>query len=78
LRHSTAGRTLADILDYFAAILRGAGPDLDGPPLESFPSSQQLRRVLERRTEALERAEVEWRRLPWDEQERLAPPDELG
>jgi hypothetical protein len=68
---------LATILDYFASILRGAWPDPDGPAIETFPSLDLCRRVLESQAEALERAEEEWQRLPPDERERVPQPAEL-
>ena len=71
-------QALADVLDHFAGLLRGSWPDPDGPPLELFPSASQIRRVLERRVEALGQAGDEWRRLPDEAREHLAPPDELG
>jgi hypothetical protein len=70
-------RELADVLDYFAGILRGRRPDPDGPALEALPSAWRVRRLLERRAEAAEQVEAEWRRLPTEAQEQAASPDEL-
>jgi hypothetical protein len=69
---------LAGMLDHFAAILRGSWPDLDGPPLESFLSTYQIISILDSRTDALERVEEEWRRLPVEERVQLPAPDELS
>jgi hypothetical protein len=67
---------LAELLDYFAGQLRGARPDLDGPPLESCPSPFQVRRALARRDRALLAVEAEWERLPGEWKESLPPPGE--
>jgi hypothetical protein len=68
---------LAEVLDYFAAVLRGARPDPDGPPLEALPSGSRVRRLLERRAEAADLVEAEWRRLPAEAQEQAASPAEV-
>jgi hypothetical protein len=70
-------QALADVLDYFAAILRGARPDPDGPPLEALPSAGRVRRLLERRFEAAGQVEDEWGRLPPEARAALPSPDDL-
>jgi hypothetical protein len=39
---------LAEVLDHFAGVLRGARLGPDGPPLEALPSSARVRRLVER------------------------------
>jgi hypothetical protein len=68
---------LAEVLDYFAGVLRGARLGPDGPPLEALPSFYRLRRLLERRAEAAEDIEAEWGWLPAEAREALPAPDDL-
>ena len=68
---------LAEVLDHFAAVLRGARPDPDGPPLEALPSAWRVRRLLDRRFEAAGQVEDEWARLPPEAREALPSPDDL-
>ena len=68
---------VAEVLDYFADILRGRRPDPDGPALEQFPSAGQVRRAFDRRTDCLAAAEEAWHRLSHDEKEHLTPEDSL-
>jgi hypothetical protein len=68
---------LADVLDHFAGVLRGARPDPDGPTLEALPSAWRVHRLLERLAQAVELVDAEWRRLPGEAQEQAASPDEL-
>ena len=39
---NTEALGLAEVLDYFAGVLRGARLGPDGPPLEALPSSDDL------------------------------------
>jgi hypothetical protein len=71
-----AARALAVLLDYFADQLRGARPDPAGPPIESCPSSFQVRQALARRERARLAVEREWERLPAEWKESLPPPGE--
>jgi hypothetical protein len=68
---------LAEVLDSFAGLLRGARPDPDGPTLEAFPSAYRLRHLLDRRFEAAGQVEDEWGRLPPVAREALPSPDDL-
>jgi hypothetical protein len=70
-------RALAEVLDYFAGLLRGARPDPDGPPLEALPSAYRVRRLLDRRFEAAGQVEDEWDRLPADVRETAPAPEDL-
>jgi hypothetical protein len=63
--------------NYFAAVLRGARPDPDGPPLEALPPTWRVRRLLDRRFEAAGQVEDEWGRLPPEARQALPAPDEL-
>jgi hypothetical protein len=63
---------LAEVLDDFARVLRGASPGPDGLPLEALPPAWRVGRLLERRAEAAELVQVEWRRLPAEAQEGAA------
>src|SRR4051794_32299673 len=67
---------LAELLDAFAAMVRGRRPDAEGPFLGQYPSAQQIRRALERRDRALDQAREAWDLLPPDAREGLTPPDE--
>jgi hypothetical protein len=70
-------RDLADLLTYFADLLRGERPAPEGPPLEAFPHPTRVRRALERIDRALDEAGNEWRRLPVGMQGLLPPPEDL-
>jgi hypothetical protein len=68
---------LADILVYFAGQLRGARPDLEGPPLDICPSPGRVRRALERRDRALDETGRLYSLLPAEVREGLTSPEEL-
>jgi hypothetical protein len=68
---------LAEVLDSFAGLLRGARPDPDGPPLEALPSGYRVRRLLDRRFEAAGRVEDAWDRLPPEARAAVPSPDDL-
>src|SRR5436309_138256 len=68
---------LADLLDYFAGQLRGRPPDLQGPPLELYPSAGQVRRALQRRDVALDAARDEWEARPAETQEGQPSPEDV-
>jgi hypothetical protein len=70
-------QALAEVLDYFAGVLRGGRPDPDGPPLEALPSSWRVKRVLERRAETEDEVEEEWGRLPGEARAAAPSPDDL-
>jgi hypothetical protein len=67
---------LASLLDYFVGLLRGGSPDPEGPPLEFYPSTGQVRRALQRRAVALGTAWDEWEALPAEAQERIPSPED--
>jgi hypothetical protein len=67
---------LADLLDYFAGLLRGYPADPEGPPLEMYPSLWQVRRTLQRRSCTVNAAWDEWRALPADVQDGQPSPQE--
>ena len=67
---------LADLLDYFAGLLRGYPADPEGPSLEMYPSLWQVRRALQCRTATVDVAWDEWRALPVDVQDGRPSPQE--
>jgi hypothetical protein len=69
--------SLADLLDYAAALLRGRPPDPDGPPLDLCPGSARILAVLARQDRALDDAERAWEGLAPSVREGLPPPGEL-
>jgi hypothetical protein len=70
-------QALAEVLTYFAEQLRGAPSDLDGPPLESFPTVGRVRRALEARDRAKDALESAYLALAWEVREGLAAPEDL-
>jgi hypothetical protein len=70
-------RALADLLDHFAADLRGTWVGPDGPPLESYPTAAQVRRALERRDRALSAAGDVYQALAYEIREGLPAPEDL-
>jgi hypothetical protein len=65
------------LLDYFAGLLRGTPPDLDGPPLELYPRPAQLRHALEHRGDALDAVQSLYDSLPGSLRETLPAPQDL-
>jgi hypothetical protein len=70
-------RALADLLDHFAADLRGNWVGPEGPPLESYPTGAQVRRALERRDRALTAATNVYLSLAWEIREGVPAPEDL-
>lgn len=70
-------REMAELLVYFAGLLRGEGADPDGPFVEAMPSSSRVARAMERRERAREQAEREWEALPADIRDGLSSPEEM-
>jgi hypothetical protein len=68
---------LAEVLDYFAGLLRGRDRDPEGPPVEAYPPPSEIRLALDRRWQALRAAELAWELLPPDLRECWPRPGEL-
>ena len=71
------GRSMADVLAFFAGQLRGRPQDFDGPPLAAIPSGNAVLRTLRRIDGAKGNVEREWHRLSDEAREGLPSPDAL-
>ncbi len=67
---------LAELLELFAGLLRGARPDFGELTVEAYPTPSRVRRALEGRERAWQEARRVYEALPWDLQETLLPPEE--
>jgi hypothetical protein len=68
---------MANLLDYFAGLLRGRPRETEGPPLELYPSMRELRRALERRSSALDAVRNAWETLAGEAQEGRPSPNDV-
>jgi hypothetical protein len=70
-------RSLAEILEYAAGLLRGRPPDPDDTPLDQCPGGARVLAVLARRDRALADAERAWDALDPSLRPELPAPGEL-
>ncbi len=75
-RAQCEAQELAELLDCFAGLLRGARSEFPGPPLDLCPGVSRLQRALEQRDRAREEANRVYRLLPADAQELFLSPEE--